>query len=54
MAREEVAAFSEYDFIVLNDELGAAVERLRSIVISAHARLERMRPQADGIVRTFE
>jgi guanylate kinase len=54
MAREEVAAFSEYDFIVINDELGAAVERLRSIVISAHARLERMRPEADGIVRTFE
>jgi guanylate kinase len=54
VAREEVAAFREYDFVVVNDELISTVDRLRSIVITSRARLERMRAQADGIVRTFE
>jgi len=53
VARGEVAAFSEYDFIVVNDELSAAVDRLRSIVIAERARLQRMRDQAETIVRTF-
>src|SRR2546423_12756132 len=34
VAREEVPAFSEYDYIVVNDEVTAAVDRLRSIVIA--------------------
>jgi guanylate kinase len=53
VAREEVAAFSEYDFIVVNDELNAAVDRLRGIVVATRARLDRMRPEADRIVDTF-
>jgi guanylate kinase len=53
VARDEVAAFSEYDFIVVNDELNAAVDRLRGIVVATRARLERMRPEADRIVGTF-
>jgi guanylate kinase len=53
VAREEVAAFSEYDFIVVNDELNAAVDRLRGIVVATRARLDRMRPEADRIVETF-
>ena len=32
VARDEVASFAEYDFVVVNDELTAAVDRLRSIV----------------------
>ena len=31
-AREEVAAFVEYDYVVVNDELERCVERMRSIV----------------------
>ena len=31
-ARDEVAAFAEYDYVVVNDELEACVERLRAIV----------------------
>jgi guanylate kinase len=54
VARDEVAAFREYDYVVVNDELTAAVDRLRSIVVSKRARLERMRAEAEQIVGTFE
>ena len=54
VAREEVAAFTEYDFVVVNDELTATVDRLRSIVVAERARLNRMRPEADTIIRTFQ
>ena len=54
VARHEVASFAEYDFVVINDELTTAVDRLRSIVIAERARLKCMRGEADAIVRTFE
>lgn len=53
VARDEVASFSEYDFIVINDELTGAVDRLRSIVVAERARLPRMRRTAERIVTTF-
>ena len=53
VARDEVLAFGDYDFIVVNDELTAAVDRLRSIVIAERARLRCMRWDAERIVRTF-
>jgi guanylate kinase len=53
VARDEVAAFIEYDFVVVNDELTAAVDRLRSIVVAERARVRRMRRGADTIVSTF-
>jgi guanylate kinase len=53
VAREEVAAFAEYDFVVVNDELTAAVDRLRAIVVAERSRLPRMHGEADTIVRTF-
>jgi guanylate kinase len=53
-ARDEVAAFVEYDYVVVNDELNACVERLRSIVIAERARLRSMRDSAERIVTTFE
>jgi guanylate kinase len=53
VAREEVAAYPEYDFVVVNDELTAAVDRLRGIVIGERARLDRARAAAENIVRTF-
>ena len=53
VARDEVAAFSEYDFVVVNDEVSAAVDRLRAIVIAERGRLQRMQGQAETIVRTF-
>jgi guanylate kinase len=53
VARDEVAAFAEYDFVVVNDEVTAAVDRLRGIVVAERARLHRMRIEAETIVRTF-
>ena len=53
VARAEVAAFADYDYVVVNDELTAAVDRLRSIVVAKRATLERMRENAKSIVRTF-
>lgn len=53
VAREEVASFEEYRYIVINDELTAAVDRLRSIVLAQRARLGRMRQMAGSIVGSF-
>jgi len=53
VAREEVAAFTEYDFVVVNDEVAAALDQLRSIVLAQRARLVAMQPEAETIVRTF-
>jgi len=53
VARDEVSAFVEYDYVVLNDELTLAVDRLRAIVLAERARLTRMRRQAEAVVGTF-
>jgi guanylate kinase len=53
VARDEVAAFAEYDYLVVNDELTAAVDRLRGIVVAERARLRSMRGEAERIVGTF-
>jgi guanylate kinase len=53
VARQEVAAFAEYDYVVINDELTAAVDRLRSIVVAERSRLRWMRGEVESIVRSF-
>ena len=53
-ARAEVAAFVEYDYVVVNDELDACVDRLRSIVMAERTRLRCARGMAERIVQTFE
>jgi guanylate kinase len=52
-ARDEVAAFVEYDYVVVNDELDACVERLRGIVLAERSRLRSMLHTAEQIVGTF-
>jgi len=53
VASQEVAAFAEYEFLVINDDLGPAVDRLRSIVLAERARLKCTRAVAESIVKTF-
>jgi guanylate kinase len=53
VARDEVASFSEYDYIVINDELSTAVDRLRGIVLADRCRLGCMQTRAEEIVSTF-
>jgi len=53
-ARDEVAAFVEYDYVIVNDELEACVDRLRAIVLAERTRLQAARPEAEKIVGTFQ
>jgi guanylate kinase len=53
VARQEVASFIEYDFIVVNDQIDAAVERLQHVVLAERSRLSRMTGTAESITRTF-
>ena len=53
VAKQEVASFAEYDFIVVNDHIDAAVERLQTVVLAERLRLNRMRGAAESIARTF-
>ena len=52
-ACREIDEFASYEYVVVNDELETAVDRLRSIVLAERARVKAMRPQADTIIRTF-
>ena len=54
VARQEVHAFPEYDYLVVNHDLDGAVARPRAIGVAARARRAVARPEAEGIVRSFE
>jgi guanylate kinase len=52
-ARAEVAAFTEYEYVIVNDELETCVDRLRAIVLAERARLRSARPAVEAIVESF-
>jgi guanylate kinase len=52
-ARAEVAAFAEYDYVVVNDDVDACVDRLRAIVIAERARLRAVRRDIEPIIGSF-
>lgn len=52
-AREEVAGFVDYDYVVVNDELESCVDRLRAIVLAERATVRQAWPEAERIVGTF-
>jgi guanylate kinase len=54
VAREEVSAFEEYDYVVLNDDLESCVERIKAIVLAERCGLSCMRPKAREILRSFQ
>ncbi len=53
VARKEVGAVADYDYVVVNDELAPAVARLQAIVEAERARLRRMQSTAARIIETF-
>ena len=54
VACSEVGEFAAYEYVVVNDELDTAVERLRAIVLAERARVQVMRKTAENIIATFE
>ena len=54
VARDEVSAFEEYDYVVINDDFEPCVERLRAVIMAERAKLDCMRTQATGILKTFD
>ena len=54
VACREVNEFASYEYVVVNDELDAAIERLRAIVLAERARVKVMRKTAENIITTFK
>ena len=52
-AREEITAYPEYDFVVVNDEIEPCVDQVRAIVLAERSRRDRMRAEAEAIASTF-
>jgi guanylate kinase len=52
-ARAEIDAVVDYDYVVVNDELEACVDRLRAIVLAERARPRAMAPIVERIVNSF-
>jgi len=53
VARGEVAEYAQYEYVVINDEVPAAVERLQAIVVAERARVRLMRAAAEAVIGTF-
>jgi len=52
-ACREVHEFSGYEYVVVNDELDAAVHRMAAIVFAERARVKMVRRRAEEIIGTF-
>jgi len=52
-ARREIRAVAEYEYVIVNDELDACVDRLRAIVLAERARPRVMAPTIARIVGSF-
>jgi guanylate kinase len=53
VASDEVSEYAQYEYVVINDEIAAAVGRLQAIVGAERARVKRMREDAEAIIGTF-
>lgn len=52
-AREEIRAFAEYDYVVVNDEVDACADRVRAILLAERSRRAVMAAEAEAVVSTF-
>ena len=53
-ARREVEMIDDYDYVVVNDEVDACVDRLRHIVLAERSRVAAMRRTIRPVVETFD
>jgi guanylate kinase len=53
-ARREVGMVEEYDYVVVNDDVEACVDRLRHIVLAERSRVAVMRHTIRSVVETFD
>jgi guanylate kinase len=53
VARSEVGEYAQYEYVVVNDDLDGAVNRMRAIILAERARVKAMRDHADRIIDTF-
>ena len=53
VARGEVAEYVQYEYVVVNDDVALAIDRLRSIVMAERSRVKVMRQAAETIIGTF-
>src|SRR5699024_2231074 len=49
-ARKEIEMMREYDYVVVNDDVDHAVEKVKSIVVSEHCNRERIEDQYNKIL----
>lgn len=52
-ARDEIRAASEFDYAVINDDLGTAVAELKAVVLAARCRTAARKKRLAAIVRSF-
>jgi guanylate kinase len=52
-ARREVVAVPEYDYVVVNDEIDACVERLRAVIVAERAKPDAMGGEVASILASF-
>ena len=53
-ACREVSEYERYEYVVINDDIETAVDRLRAIVVAERARVRMMRRAAAEVIATFE
>ena len=52
-ARDEIRAFAEYEYLVVNDEVEPCADRVRAILLAERSRRVALAPLAETIVSTF-
>ena len=53
IAREEIHHYTEYDYLIINEDLGAAAQELQSIIVSVRCRMNARIHSARSIIATF-
>jgi guanylate kinase len=52
-ACKEISHFSEYDYVIINEDLGSSIRELESIILSARCRIAARIKSANSVVATF-